>query len=279
MPAGQLQRLSVRNPRVKRLARLVRQGELRDAASVLVADGPVLVCAAVAAGLDVQELFVDPSAGRRPDVADAVARATDSGALAFLLDGPLRGHAATVTPNGLAAVVHRPSLPRALDVSEREDALVLVLVGVGDPGNVGTLVRVGEAVGARRVVLAEQSADPWSPKAVRASAGSVFRVPVEVAGSAESSLADLGQRGYRRIGTRADAPVAYDDLDLEGPIALVLGAEAHGLPDSLDGLLDEVTSIPMAGRVESLNVAMAGAVLGFEVYGRHRANRSNRRGR
>jgi TrmH family RNA methyltransferase len=99
---------------------------------------------------------------------------------------------------------------------------------------------------------------------VRASAGSVWRVPLR-SGPIDEVLADLGRAGVQRVGTAGSTGVAPHRLDLTGPVALVLGSEAHGLPDALSSDIDSWASLPMEGAVESLNVAVAGSVLAFEV--------------
>src|SRR5262249_54646182 len=149
---GGLQPLSARNPRVKRLARLARQRSERDADRLFLAEGPVLVTEAASAGLTIDEVFVEAEAHQRPEIA---ALAVASGASGSLVEGSLRGQADTVTPNGLVAIAHRP--PEATVLAEpvmaaAGSSLVLVLAGVADPGNVGTLVRVAEATGAVAVV-------------------------------------------------------------------------------------------------------------------------------
>lgn len=246
-------------------------------------EGPVLVADAAGAGLSVEEVFVDEAELARADVQEALGRlaSADQRTSVFTLAHGLRGHVDTTTPNAMAAVVRRPRpapRPTAMStVGARPFApLVLVLCDVADPGNVGTLFRVAEAVAARRVVLTGATADPWSPKVVRASAGAVFRVLVEVGGDSRDCLAQLGQQGYRRVGTRPDAARPYDELDLRGPVAVVLGSEAHGLRSHLDGELDHVVTVPMAGRIESLNVAVTGAVLCFEAVRQVRADSRRR---
>jgi TrmH family RNA methyltransferase len=134
---------------------------------------------------------------------------------------------------------------------------------VADPGNVGTLLRTAEAVGAASLVVGEGTADPWAPKVVRASAGSVWRVPL-TSGPVDDALRVLAETGALRVGTSGDLGVAPHELDLTGPVALVLGSEAHGLPDAVADRIDVWASLPMEGAVESLNVAVAGSVLAFE---------------
>jgi RNA methyltransferase, TrmH family len=142
---------------------------------------------------------------------------------------------------------------------------------VADPGNAGTLVRAGEAAGASAVLFCGASVDPCNPKCVRASAGSLFHLPVCSGGEAGAVLEDLRDAGVRRAGTVVRGGRPYDDVDLTGPVAIVLGSEAHGLPSALDALLDDRLTIPMAGRSDSLNVAMAGSILCFEALRQRRA--------
>jgi TrmH family RNA methyltransferase len=124
-------------------------------------------------------------------------------------------------------------------------------------------------------VFCDGSVDVFNPKTVRASAGSLFHVPVVNGGPVDDVLATLGAWGVRRLGTVAHGGAPYDEVDLRSPVALVLGNEANGLPEGV--VLDERVTIPMAGRGESLNVGMAAAVLAFEV-ARQRRHRGADRG-
>jgi TrmH family RNA methyltransferase len=251
---------------VAALGRLARQRRARDAEDRFVIDGPVLLDDAVRDGVVVEDVFVDPDSADRPDVSAALAGAEAVGARVWSVTGGLRPHVDVSTPHGLAAVAQRPVAAdeARTDAPGGSRALHVVLVGVADPGNVGTLLRTAEAVGATALVVGEGTADPWAPKVVRASAGSVWRVPLR-SGAAADVLADLGRDGVQRVGTAGGTGVAPDQLDLTGPVALVLGSEAHGLPDDLAGVIDSWASLPMEGSVESLNVAVAGSVLAFEV--------------
>jgi TrmH family RNA methyltransferase len=143
-------------------------------------------------------------------------------------------------------------------------APILVLCGVSDPGNAGTIVRMAEAAGVGAVLFCDGSVDPFAPKCVRASAGSIFHVPVVFGGNPVQVLEAINGRGVQLLGTDARLGKPYDEIDLTGPFALVLGNEAHGLADDELAALDELVTIPHAGRAESLNVAMAGTVCCFE---------------
>jgi TrmH family RNA methyltransferase len=182
-----------------------------------------------------------------------------SGGLSKVLD--------TVTPRPVVAVARLP----AYGLDDAVTDLTVVLVDVADPGNTGTLVRSAEAAGAGAVVCCGATADPFAPKAVRASAGSVLRLPVVVEADAVATLQALGSAGLTRVGLAAGAGEHYDEVDLTGPVGLVLGSEAHGLPDAVTASVDRTVSIPMAGATESLNVAAAGAIVCFEAARQRRA--------
>jgi TrmH family RNA methyltransferase len=170
-----------------------------------------------------------------------------------------------VTSQGIAALVERSlaSVEDAVGAAAR-GPLSLVLVDVGDPGNAGTLLRAAEASGGAAVFFCGTSVDPTSPKCVRASAGALFHLPVVSGGEVVSVLDRLGATGVATIGSVVQDGTPYDDVDLRGPVAVVVGSEAHGLAPEVVRHLDRVVTIPMVGRAESLNVAMAGSVLCFE---------------
>ena len=124
------------------------------------------------------------------------------------------------------------------------------------------------------MLFCDGSVDPFGPKCVRSSAGSVFRLAVTRQGSSDEALAAVAAAGLRPVATLAHGAQPYDAADLAGPVALVLGSEAHGLPRAVVDAVDEVVTIPMAGRTESLNVGMAGTVLCFEALRQRRARRA-----
>lgn len=226
-------------------------------------EGPTLVEEAVRSGVEVLEVFVDEESRTRWGWLDLVpaerVRSVRAGVLGRILD--------PVHPRPVAAVVARPdiTLDAVLDGGLESSApvLVLVLAGVADPGNLGTLIRSGAAAGATGVVVTEASADPFGPKAVRASAGAVLHLPV-VEASLTGAVDALLTRGIELVVTRADDGVPLDSADLRGATALVLGNEAHGVPETVDARGGIAVRIPMAPGSESLNVAMAGTVVLFE---------------
>ena len=230
-------------------------------------EGPVLVADAIAAGVALEGVFAEPEAL----TAELEGALRDAGIEPTLVQpGGLGRVLDTTTPRPVAAVAPLPW--HRLGGAVRCD-LAVVLVDVADPGNVGTLIRTAEAAGAGAVVCCGTTADPFGPKAVRASAGSILRLPVVVDQDAGATLDALAETGVIRLGLAAGAPDVYDQVDLSVPVAVVLGSEAHGLPSDLSSRLDRVVSVPMAGRVESLNVATAGAIVCFESARQRRARR------
>jgi TrmH family RNA methyltransferase len=246
---------------VARLARLAGRRSVRAEEGAFVVEGPNLVAEALRSGAPLEAVYVE-SGDRSDEIAGLLAAATRRGIVSFELDpGSLRRVADTTNPQPIVAVATRPST--SVDAVLAAE-IVLILVGVGDPGNAGTILRTAEAAGAGAVAFTGRSVDPWNPKCVRASAGAVFHVPVVDAGDPAVLLERLGASGHRRLATVASGGTPYDRVDLTGSVAIVLGNEAHGLPDGLDALIDDPVTIPMVGRAESLNVAMAGAVMCFE---------------
>ncbi|HUF33136.1 MAG TPA: RNA methyltransferase [Acidimicrobiales bacterium] len=251
--------LGTRHQKVDRLRRLTRRRSVRASERVFVLEGAKLLSEALDAGAALEAVFVAPGA---TGVDDVVQRAFDAGARVHHLEpGVLERVGGTVTPQPVVALA--PFCDVAL-TSVSEATLVVVCVDVRDPGNAGTVLRSAEAAGAGAVVFCDGSVDVFNPKTVRASAGSLFHVPVVNGGEPAAVLGHLATAGLRRVGTVARGGTAYDEADLTTPVALVLGNEAHGLPEGLSASLDEAVTIPMAGRAESLNVGMAAAIVCFE---------------
>jgi TrmH family RNA methyltransferase len=255
--------LSARNPRVARARQLVRDRRRRRAEGRYVVEGPRLIAEALAAGVELEVALVEARA------VPGLAASLDAAGVAWdvVADGVLDRVGDARTSQGAIAVATAPALDRPLPPGAD---LVLVLVGVADPGNVGTLLRAAGAAGAA-AVLAGPGADVLSPKVVRASAGAVFRAPVAEVADPAAALAGLVGRGLVLVGAATRGGTPPEDAPLGGPVALVLGSEAHGLPAHLDEALHSRVTVPMPGGAESLNVAMAGTVLLFEALRQRRA--------
>ncbi|BBY83790.1 RNA methyltransferase [Mycolicibacterium pulveris] len=238
--------------------KLHRQVTRRRAARFL-AEGPNLVEAALRRGLVIEvfatrtamDRFGAALAGRPPDVPVHVVTERAAKALSD-----------TVTPVGLVAVCEMPQT--TLDEVLGAPKLVAVAVGISEPGNAGTLIRVADAMGADAVVLTANSVDPYNGKCLRASAGSIFSLPVIAHADAEAVVKSLRAAGLQVLATTLDGEVSLEDPDLQAglpqPTAWLFGPEAHGLPAEVAAAATHRVHIPMAGNAESLNVASAAAI-------------------
>ncbi|HEY5107989.1 MAG TPA: RNA methyltransferase [Acidimicrobiales bacterium] len=248
---------------MRRLRQLLRKRGLRATEQVVVVEGAELLSVAVAAGASIEAVYVAPEGAGAPAVVDVTDRILSQGGRVFdLAPGVMERVASTVTPQPLLAVVsYTPTPLDALDGA----SLVVVCVDVRDPGNLGTVIRTADAAGVDAVVCCDGTVDPTNPKCVRATAGSLFHVPVVEGGSTAAAVAALSARGFTTVASVVRGGTEYTAFDWTGPVALVLGNEAGGLPDDLVATLDAGVTIPMAGRSESLNVSVSAAVLCFEV--------------
>ncbi len=206
----------------------------------------------------VEAIFIAPAAG--DDVRKRLAAAARP--TFELAAGVMERVADTVTPQPVAAIVG--FVDRPLDALNSA-SFVMVCADIRDPGNLGTVVRSAEAAGADGVVCADGSVDIYNPKTVRASAGSLFRVPLVAGGDPVSVVDQFGGWGVTSVGAVAHGGEDPAAVDFTRRIALVFGNEAQGLPAALERVVDALVTIPLQGRAESLNVGMAAAILGFEV--------------
>jgi TrmH family RNA methyltransferase len=227
---------------------------------------------AIAAGADVEAVYVAPEGVATSSVREVTTQVLAGGGRVFdLAPGVMERVASTMTPQPLLAVVaYRPSPWACLDGA----SLVVVCVDVRDPGNLGTVIRTADAAGVDAVVCCDGTVDPTNPKTVRATAGSLFHVPVVPGGTAHAALSELGARGFTTAAAVARDGTDYVSFDWSRPVALLLGNEASGLDDALVATVGARVTIPMAGRSESLNVGVSAAILCFEALRQRRSGAS-----
>jgi RNA methyltransferase, TrmH family len=253
--------LTSRSGRVKtarRLARRVSRAEHR----LFLAEGPQAVREALTVPGCVREVFAAPDAGAvHPEILAAAREDQVPWQLAD--EGALAGLTGTVQPQGLVAVCRFLDRPFP-ELVARGPSLVAVCAEVRDPGNAGTVIRCADAAGADGVVLAGSSVDPYNGKTVRASAGSLFHLPVSLEPSAEHAVTALRDVGITVLAADGAGEVDLDDAADDGLLsrrtAWLFGNEARGLPAELAALADHRVRIPIHGRAESLNLATAAAV-------------------
>ncbi len=219
---------------------------------------------ALSYGAEVSDLFVTVPARSRHQ--DLVAIAEGAGVPVHVVSGEVMEELAqTVTPQGLLAVCGFVDVPLAEVASElKAPVLVALLANVRDPGNAGTVLRTADAAGAQAVVFADASVDPYNGKCVRASAGSLFHLPVVAGARLEEAVVAMRQAGLRIVAADGRAGRPLDDPDVQArlsePTAWMFGNEAWGLPPDLVALADEPVAVPIYGKAESLNLAAAAAV-------------------
>ena len=245
--------LTERSARVVAAVKLHRQVARRRSDRFLV-EGANLVEAASRHGL-IREIFVTEAAAQRY----AELLADHRAAVQLVTERAAKALSDTVTPAGVIAVCEHPSAVLA-DVLAQRPRLVAVGVEIGEPGNAGTLIRIADAMGAAAVVFIGHSVDPYNGKCLRASAGSIFAVPVVVAPDVDAAITALRSAGLRVVATTVDGEMSLDDADFAPPTAWLFGSEAHGLSADIAGQADIRVSIPMSGNTQSLNVAAAAAI-------------------
>ena len=261
METDRLRRVSSRqNAVVKELRRAFGRGELTEDGCCAI-ESVHLIEEAIRSGLRFRAVFFSEAGAAR--AARLLPQLGSHVEMLVLPDEVFAGAVATESPQGVAALV-RPresSLERMLAPAA---PLVVVAAGLQDPGNLGTLVRSAEAFGASGVVLAEGTVSQFNPKAVRASAGSLFRMNTVRCPLAEA-CARMRERGLRLAATSSHKGVPLPEADLRGPLALLIGNEGAGLGRETMSGVDVVLSIPHAPQVESLNAGVAASVMLYEM--------------
>jgi RNA methyltransferase, TrmH family len=261
-PAG-AELTSIRSPRLK-AARQLGKRALRQRARAFLAEGPQAVGEALAAGDVVSQLFITATAQARYGELASVAAA--QGAEVHPVSGEVMAELAqTVTPQGVLAVCRFVDVPlAAVTGAGTALRLVVILANARDPGNAGTVLRTADAAGADAVLFAGSSVDPYNSKCVRASAGSLFHLPVVTGTPVPEAVQALRTAGLQVLAADGGASTTLDDLDAAGTLGRgtgwLFGNEAWGLPAEVRALADSIVAVPIYGRAESLNLAAAAAV-------------------
>jgi len=260
---GRIENIESRDNRWLKVFRAaLRQGYLPDE-GLIGLEGPHLVEEALRSGLDIEVILLGPDGEKAlaawPHKLHLPARVLKTTERLF------ESVAGTEHPQGIAALV-RPREWTFDDIVRDGSPLVVVLVGVQDPGNVGTAVRSAEAFGATGLVATKGTADPWSSKALRASAGSALRLPILRGIAPAVSMAQLRVAGLRIIAASAkqSAGAIEPPADLRDACAIIIGNEGTGLPPDVERSADGPFAIPMASGVDSLNAGVAASVFLYE---------------
>lgn len=252
------------NPLVKELRQAFAHGERTEGGDCAI-EGLRIVEEAIRSGLRFRAILFKESA---QNLAERLLPQIGSHVETLLLaDSLFDGAVPSETPQGVAALVHVKEFSLE-DIFERlQLGPVIVVVGLQDPGNLGTILRSAEAFGSAGVVLGEGTVSPFNSKVIRASAGSIFRLPVVLAkatGGLEGITSRLRARGVRLIATSSHKGTPIDQAALTGPSAVFIGSEGSGLPRNVMAQVDELVAIPHTTQVESLNAGVAGSIVLYE---------------
>jgi len=252
------------NPLVKELRQAFARAELTEGGDCAI-EGMRIMEEAIRSGLRFRAVLFKESA---QNLAERLLPQIGSHVETLLLPDKLfDGAVPSETPQGVAALVRLREFSLD-DVLERlQVGPVMVLVGLQDPGNLGTVLRSAEAFGSAGIVLGEGTVSPLNSKVIRASAGSIFRLPVVVAkaaGGMEAVSAKFRGASVRLIATSSHKGTPLDQARLTGPAAVFIGNEGSGLPRNLMAQVDELVAIPHAAQVESLNAGVAGSIVLYE---------------
>lgn len=268
LKGGQHQRLrrieGRHNPIVKELRQAFTRGDRTDAGDCAI-EGLRVVEEAIRSGLKFRAIFFRESA---QSMAERLLPQIGSHVETLLIpDKIFDGAVPSDTPQGVAALVRLRDFSVG-DILERlQIGPVIVVVGLQDPGNMGTILRSAEAFGSAGVVLGEGTVSPFNTKVIRASAGSIFRLPVvlqKTSGGIEGIIAKFRDQAVRLIATSSHKGTPLDQAHLTGPSAVFIGSEGSGLPRNLMAQVDELVAIPHSPQVESLNAGVAGSIVLYE---------------
>jgi TrmH family RNA methyltransferase len=264
------------NPRLRAAAAL-RERRTRERTGRILIDGAREVLRAVEAGVTLETIFVCPELCRSAACRELLGRlGPDDPRLVAVAERAFGRIAFGDRAEGVVAVAARPDLALT-SLRLPDDPLVVVVEGIEKPGNLGAILRSADGAGADALVAADPRTDLFNPNAVRASLGTIFTVGLAAASSA-ATLDWLRRRRIRGVAARVDAATLYTDIDLRGPLAIVLGAEATGLTAAWDAAEVTPVRLPMLGAADSLNVAAAAAVLLYEARRQRGPARSGRSG-
>lgn len=252
---------SRQNSLVKELRRAFGQSEPTAEGAVAI-EGLRIIEEAIRSGLKFQAIFFSDSG--RAHAARLLPQIASHVEALLLPDEVFSSAVSTETPQGVAALVKlKPA--RMEDVLEQvnPELLLVGIAGLQDPGNLGTIIRCAEAFGVRAVVLGEKTVSPFNAKAVRASAGSIFRAPIVKAALAET-VARMKEAGIRVLATSSHKGKPLPEADFTGRAMVIIGNEGAGVPPDILSAADELITIPHSPRVESLNAGIAASIMLYE---------------
>lgn len=257
------------NSRVKQVVQWQKSAKEREEAGIFLAEGFKMFEEAPEAS--VKEVYLSQAAYAKLDQYPKLQEKAECRGYELVSEEVFAKMSDTRTPQGILFAAERPvyTLEQLLD---RPAPLLVILEDIQDPGNLGTIVRTGEGAGITGVIMSRQTVDLFNPKTIRATMGSVFRVPYIYVESLEEAVAKLRGSGIRTYAAHLEGECCYDSFSFREGTAFLIGNEGKGLRRETAELADDFLRIPMEGRVESLNASVAAALLMYEAYRQRRTN-------
>lgn len=263
---------STSNPRIKQLVQWQNKAKERRKDGVFVAEGFKML--EEAPSRLIREIYLTKEAsahlekGKTEKERLLFNKISEAG-FETVADEVLKRAADTQTPQGVMTVLDQPVYEQE-KVLSAENGLYLLLEDIQDPGNLGTILRTGEGAGVTGVIITKNSVDLFNPKTIRATMGSVYRVPFLYVEGLESILREMHRRGITTFAAHLQGERAYDSFSFRGGTAFLIGNEGNGLKKETAALADYYLKIPMEGKVESLNAAVSASILMYEAYRQRR---------
>ena len=245
------------NQQLKYVTSLMKKAKARREAGLFVVEGP--------------KMYGELPAGwlKRTYVSEHFLREADAGLMLagreyeVVSDGAFRGLSDTQTPQGILALASMPSY-RLDDLLRGKETHLLILEGIQDPGNLGTMLRTGEGAGITGIIISRDTVDLFNPKTIRSTMGSIYRVPFIIAEDLIEIIRKIKEKGVKVYAAHLKGSVCYDELSYCGATAFLIGNEGNGLTDDAAAEADARIHIPMEGAVESLNAAVSASILMYE---------------
>lgn len=251
---------STSNRTIKFVSNLVKKSKLRKEEQLFVVEGIKMYQELPKS--QVKQVFLSEQAAGQKDYEQMVRN--DGIPYEIVADQVFRSMSDTQTPQGIMAVVKQYHYMMDDLLKQTGPAHLLVLETIQDPGNLGTMIRAGEGAGITGVIMDQDTVDIYNPKVIRSTMGAIYRVPFLYVNDLKQAIAELKNHDITICGAYLDGSVAYDQADYQKATAFVIGNEASGLSAEIAALSDLLVSIPMKGKVESLNAAVAASILMFE---------------
>jgi len=256
---------SAGNPQVKRIIQLNQKAKLRREEGVFTAEGMKMFLEAPSRLIE--KVFISESAAENDRVQGRIhAEALNS---EIVSDQVFARMSDTRTPQGILTVVRNPEW-KSEEVLDSKFPLLVVLEDLQDPGNAGTIIRTAEGAGADGIFMTRGSVDITNPKVIRATMGSIYRVPVIYTEDLQELLNTFRKKRIQSFAAHLKGRCDYDEEDYTGGTAFLIGNEGNGLSEEVSSSADTLIRIPMRGKLESLNAAMAAGILLYEAAGQRR---------